>query len=226
MNFVLIPGAWMGAWVWEPVGNRLRRLGHSVYPITLSGLLSNEDDISSIGLSTHVNDVLTLLESANLQDVILVGHSYSGIVAGQAAERAQDRVIHTIYIEAFLPEDGKSMLDVSGLDRDHELELIAKYRGRWPAPDAEMLRQSSELNEEQIQWLQERFVGHPGRTIFEPAVMRHTISELQATYIGSEMPAYQDKSIRLRKLDAGHWPMVSVPDELAALLAEIASGYE
>lgn len=62
MDFVLIPGAWMGAWVWEPVAERLRALGHGARPITLSGLADGDADVSGVGLDTHVGDVLAVLE--------------------------------------------------------------------------------------------------------------------------------------------------------------------
>src|SRR5438105_15953258 len=133
-KFLLIPGAWMGAWVWEPVTLGLRALGHHVHPVTLSGL-SEDADVSDVGLATHVDDVLSILESGDLRDVVVVGHLYSGIVAGQVADRAPERVAHTVFVEAFLPCDGKSML--AALDerqREDELRQIAENHGRWPAP--------------------------------------------------------------------------------------------
>ena len=80
--------------------------------MTLSGLADRAGDVSNMGLETHVNDVLCVLERGDLRDVV-VGHSYSGIVAGQVADRAPDRVAHTVYIDAFVPHDGRSMLDAT-----------------------------------------------------------------------------------------------------------------
>ena len=135
--FILIPGPWMGAWAWEPVAQGLRGRGHHVLPVTLSGLSSPDADVSAVGLNTHVDDVLSLLQAEDLRDVIVVGHSYSGIVAGQVADRAPDRVTHTVFIEGFLPHHGKSMLHAfPERQRAEELQLIADNHGRWPAPDA------------------------------------------------------------------------------------------
>jgi pimeloyl-ACP methyl ester carboxylesterase len=100
VTFVLIPGAWMGAWVWEAVARDLASLGHRAVPITLAGLESGHGDVSGVGLATHVEDVLGLLDRADLRDVVLVGHSYSGFVAGQVAGRAPGRVSHTVFVQA------------------------------------------------------------------------------------------------------------------------------
>ncbi len=151
-NFLLIPGAWMGAWVWEPVTGGLRALGHHVHPVTLSGL-SKDADISDVGLATHVEDVLWILEANDLRDVIVVGHLYSGIVAGMVADRAPDRVAHTIFVEAFLPQDGKSLLDAfDERQREDELRQIAEHQGRWPAPILSAL-EGNDLSVSQTQWL-------------------------------------------------------------------------
>lgn len=233
-NFVLIPGAWMGAWVWEPVTYRLRELGHEVHPIALSGLNNEDGDVSEIGVETHVEDVLSILAEEDLRNAIVVGHSYSGIVAGQVADRASDRVSRTVFVEAFLPRDGKSMLDVfSECQREEELRQISENGGRWPPPSVTDLEHEQALSTEQIRWLAERFVGHPGRTVSEPATMNRPLSKQRATYISrpSEMPEdvvamREEPHWTFRTLDAGHWPMVSAPDELAALLAEAASGSE
>lgn len=131
MNFVLIPGAWMDAW--ESVARGLRALGYRVHPVTLSGLARNAD-VSEVRLETHVEDVLSVLEAGDLRDVVVVGHSFSGLVAGQVADRTPDRVAHTVFVDAFLPHDEKSMLDAfSEHQREDELGQIAENRGRWPA---------------------------------------------------------------------------------------------
>ncbi len=112
----------------------LRALGHHVEEVTLSGL-SKEADVSEVGLATHVADVLRVLSAGDLRDVVVVGHLYSGIVAGQVADRVPDRVAHTVFVQAFLPHDGKSMLDAFGEQKlEDELHQIAEHQGRWPAP--------------------------------------------------------------------------------------------
>jgi pimeloyl-ACP methyl ester carboxylesterase len=229
-NFVLIPGAWMGAWVWEPVTVGLRALGHRVHPVTLSGLDDGSVDVSDIGLETHVEDTLAVLETEDLRDVVIVGHSYSGIVAGQVADRAPGRVARTVYVDAFLPRDGVSLLDAFGEGRVEEERQISENGGRWPAPDAADVAREPDLSPEQARWLAERFVGHPGRTVSEPAVLNRPLAEQKATHVSCAFERSSDISAlreepnwTFRTLEAGHWPMVSVPEDLAALLAEAAS---
>lgn len=233
-EFVLIPGAWMGAWVWEPVTSGLRELGHNVHPVTLSGLADESADVSDVGLATHVGDVLSILEEGDLRDVVVVGHLYAGIVAGQVADRAPDRVAHTVFLEAFLPHDGKAMLDaLSEQEREAELARIAENGGRWPAPDADEVAHERDLSASQARWLAERFVGHPGRTVFEPAVLNRPLAEQRATYVVCTMGGHsgskdvaamrEEPNWTFRSLEAGHWPMVSAPEELVGLLAEVAA---
>jgi pimeloyl-ACP methyl ester carboxylesterase len=231
MDFVLIPGAWMGAWVWEPVGSELRALGHDVYPLTLSGLSDEDGDVSGVGLQTHVEDVLSVLEEGDLRDVAVVGHSYSGLVAGQVADRAPDRVAHTVFVDAFLPHDGKSMLDAFPEPlREDELRQIAENGGRWPAPDVTGAADGHGLSVDQARWLVERMVDHPGRTVSEPAHMNRSLAQQRATYIACTFEPSDDVAAMreepnwtFRALHTGHWPMVSAPDELVALLANVAS---
>ncbi|MCT9933206.1 alpha/beta hydrolase [Planotetraspora sp. A-T 1434] len=235
-GFVLIPGPWMGAWVWEPVARRLRRHGHPAWPITLSGLATPDADVSDVGLQTHIDDVLQVLEGRDLRDVVVVGHSYSGIVAGQVSDRASDRVAHTVFVEGFLPHHGKSMLHAfPERQRDEELRLIADNKGRWPAPDASVVADGQGLSPQQARWLARRFVGHPGRTIAEPAVLKHPLTRQRATYVVCSMEHFAGRvsadvsAMRaaptwdFHTLETGHWPMISAPGQLARLLARIAA---
>lgn len=231
-DVVLVPGAWMGAWVWEPVARGLRALGHRVHPVTLSGLADVGDvNASDIGLATHVADVLAVLERLDLHGAVVVGHSYSGIVVGQVADQAPDRVAHTVYVDAFVPRDGLSMLDAfDDRQRDDEIRQIAENGGRWPAPDAASVAEGHGLSASQAQWLAERMVDHPGCTVTEPAALSRPLAEQQATYIVSSFEDSADVAAlrrepnwRFRTLHAGHWPMTAAPDELVALLADVAA---
>lgn len=234
-SFVLIPGPWMGAWVWEPVTCGLRALGYSVQAVTLSGLDDAHADVTGIGLETHVEQVLGVLEKEKLSNMVLVAHSYSGIVAGQVADRAPG-VAHTVFVEGFLPHHGKSMLHAfPERQRADELRLIEANGGRWPAPDAEVVADGQGLSMRQARWLARRFVGHPGRTIAEPAVLTRPLTSLSATYVvcakehfggrlSADVSALQaEPTWTFETLDTGHWPMVSAPDRLVSLLDAVAA---
>ncbi len=103
-TFVLVHGAWVGEWSWEPVAEILRKNGHVVYNISLTGQGQRQDEHkSTITLEDHINDVLAVLEKHNLKKVYLVPHSYGGKVATGAWDRARTRIHHVIYIDAFAP---------------------------------------------------------------------------------------------------------------------------
>lgn len=234
-DFVLVAGAWQGAWLWESVTRELTAGGHRVHPVTLSGLGERTAvDLAAIGPETHVNDVLAVLKTANLRDVILVGHLYGGVVVGQVADRVPERVARVVYVEAFLAGDGKAMLDsITPEGRAEELAAIAAHGGRWLPPTAEDLSYEPDLSPEQRAWLTERFVAHPGRTVREPLTLRRPLSTQPTTYItttgGSHSPTAEVQAMRsepmwtFRTLQAGHWPMVTVPGELVRLLVEAAA---
>ncbi|MFO0762614.1 MAG: alpha/beta hydrolase [Byssovorax sp.] len=108
-TFVLVHGAWGGGWDWQSVDRRLRALGHDVRRPTLTGLgervhLARPE----IDLSVHIEDIVNVVRFDDLSDVVLVGHSYGGMVITGVAERLPDRVRRLIYVDAFLPEDGES----------------------------------------------------------------------------------------------------------------------
>lgn len=111
--FVLVPGAWCGAWCWTPVAERLRQRGCHAYPLTLTGLGERSHLLSrDISLHTHALDVANAVRYEDLEDVVLVGHSYAGLVLTAAAEIMADRLRHIIYIDAMLPFSGECGFDL------------------------------------------------------------------------------------------------------------------
>jgi len=112
-DFVLVHGAFFGAWCWKRVVPRLRSCGNDVYALTLTGLGERSHLLRpDVTLQTHVDDVVNLLEFQDLREVVLVGHSYSGMVIGCASYRVPERIAHLVYLDAFVPEHGKSLLDL------------------------------------------------------------------------------------------------------------------
>lgn len=234
-NFVLVPGGWMGAWAWEKITWRLQELGHEAYPVTLTGLDDPEGDHSGIGVETHINDVLGLLEEKDLKDVVLVGHGTSGVIVEVVAERADARVDRVVLLEGNLAHDGKSTLDAfpEGLRAD-EIRLITENGGRWPVPDISVVADGQDLTEDQASWLVKHFVPHPGRPLLEPVTLKRPLSMQPTTYIVCEKEHFDGRlrddvdvmrtvpNWTFRTLDTGFWAMVSAPDELVTLLGEAA----
>ncbi|KIF69140.1 salicylate esterase [Streptomyces sp. AcH 505] len=109
-TFVLVPGAWKGAWAFEAVVPLLERAGHTVHALTLTGLRPDDDDatVATANLDTHAEDVLRALDRHDITDGTLVGHSYAGMVIAAAADRAGGRISRLVHLDAYVPRDGES----------------------------------------------------------------------------------------------------------------------
>jgi pimeloyl-ACP methyl ester carboxylesterase len=222
-EFVLVPGAWLGSWAWDDVVPHVRAAGHGSYPMTLSGLAEKQG--VPAGQQTHVQDIVNEVLRRNLHDVVLVGHSYSGIPVGQAAERIGGRLTHLVFVDANVPVDGESFTEGSA---DFEA-AITENGGFWrPLTAAEYEGQG--LTDEQIARVVAGSTPHPGATLTEPAALKRSIGELPTTYIKclldwpepTETVArlLSSERWRLVTMDTGHWPMFSQPRELAQILLD------
>lgn len=114
-TYVLVHGAWGGSWIWTPTARALRAAGHEAWTPSLTGLgerihLAHP----GIDLATHVADVANQIDCEELSDVILVGHSYGGMVITGVAGRMAERLRALVYVDAFLPKDGESLWDIAG----------------------------------------------------------------------------------------------------------------
>ena len=222
-TFLLIPGAWMGAWEWDKLSKELKELGHGVYSITLSGLGESEQR-EDVNLETHVNDVIAYIKNNELQDIVLVGHSYSGAVVGQVTDRIPERIMRLIFIEAALPLNGKNMLESYGNDVAMEAKAIEDNNGLWPHPTADELQHEEFLTTDQKEHLLEHFVEHPGKTVTEPAAIKHEEIAIPSLFIGAKPSDRANESvftnIEYKKIEGGHWPMITKPKELAKLMVQ------
>jgi pimeloyl-ACP methyl ester carboxylesterase len=226
-EFVLVPGAWLGAWAWDKVVLELRSAGHRAHPLTLSGLAEKQG--VPAGQQTHVQDIVEEIERHDLRDVVLVGHSYSGIPVGQAGERIGDRLSRVVFVDSEVPIDGESFAS-HWYEGPAALEAsIAENGGFWrPLNAAEYDGQG--LTDEQIARIVGGSTPHPGATLTEPAVLERSIGELPVTYIkclldspepsGTVAQLLSSERWRLITMDTGHWPMFSQPSELARILLD------
>jgi pimeloyl-ACP methyl ester carboxylesterase len=183
------------------------------------------------GQQTHVQDIVHEVEGQDLRDVVLVGHSYSGIPAGQAAERIGDRLAHVVFVDSSIPANGEAFVS-SWPDGGALVKAsIAENGGFWPLVPAARF-DGHGLTDEQIARIMSSSTPHPGATLTEPAVLARPLGELPATYIqcllaGEELSEDVAKLLasnhwRLVKMDTGHWPMFSKPRELAQIFLEVA----
>jgi pimeloyl-ACP methyl ester carboxylesterase len=236
-RFVLVHGAFYGAWCWERVIPLLRARGHEVFTPTLTGLGERAELLSpAIGLQTHVDDVVRFLHYQNLQEVILVGHSYSGMVVGSAAHRAPERIAHLVYLDAFVPEDGKSLSDIqSERFRKALLELAQTQGEGWKIPALDPGSETLGVTDERdAEWLRSKLTAHPFRTLIEPAVLGNPKAEgIPRTFIfctgnppdGSfprlarELKGRPDW--KYMEINSSHSAMITAPEALAEKLLAV-----
>ncbi|MFJ6730164.1 alpha/beta fold hydrolase [Streptomyces sp. NPDC091281] len=227
-HFVVVAGAWLGAWAWDEVAADLEAAGETVSALTLSGVAERRAEPA--GLETHVRDVVGAVEGRDLRDVVLVGHSYSGVPVGIAAGRIGDRLRRVVFVDANVPVAGEGFLDA--WPSDPVRAAIAAHDGVWPPPAAEEFAGQG-LTDEQIGRITAGATPHPGATLTDPARLARPLGELPATYVkclldGDEPPPpvaelVADGRWELVTMDTGHWPMFSRPAELARLLRESAA---
>lgn len=112
-TFVLVHGAWHGGWCYSATAELLRRRGHRVFAPTLTGLADRSHLFSgTINLSTHIADIVNLIEWEGLGDIVLCGHSYGGMVISGVAERLPGRIASLLYLDAFVPQAGEALFDI------------------------------------------------------------------------------------------------------------------
>jgi len=136
-TYVIVHGATAGGWEWKKVGEFLTADGHTVYRPTLTGLgervhLSSAD----VNLETHINDVVNLILYEDLHDVVLVGHSYGGMVITGVMDRVPERIRHVIFLDAAVPDDGMSLYDLFGGPRPNATVVDGMMQVPWVKPDA------------------------------------------------------------------------------------------
>ena len=232
-TYVLVHGAWHGGWCWQRVTPLLRAAGHEVLTPTLTGLGERSHLASpEIDLSTHIQDVVNVLEYEDLYKVTLVGHSYGGMVITGVADRPTDRLAHLVYLDAFVPRDGQSLLGLVGEPLGTPLREQAQAEGELVSPFP--LEAYGLTAEADLHWVGPKLVRHPFKTFTQPVHLTDTGATVTPrTYIYCNQPAMgpfgqfaerarTEPGWRYRELATGHDAMVTMPRELTDLLLEVA----
>jgi pimeloyl-ACP methyl ester carboxylesterase len=233
-TFVLLHGAWHGGWCWRFVAPALRHAGHNVYTPTLTGLGERKHLARpEIDLNLHVQDVVALLEMEDLQDIVLLGHSYGGMVVTGVADCCTARISRLVYLNAFVPENGKCALDYIVPERAAAFRKEGEQSG-WISPPPLSLWGINQP--EHIEFAKPRETKQPFQAFNQPIRLENeeALARLPKTYIYCSSPATgtfdqfatkfrTDPSRRFFEIKSGHDAMILVPDELTALLIRLAS---
>lgn len=237
-QFLLVHGAWHGAWCWRRVLPLLWRAGHRPHAVTLTGLGDRQAALThDVTLQTHINDVVAAVEAEEMDHPILVGHSYGGMVITGAADRltASDpaRVARLVYLDAIVPVPGESWSSTQDAETVEARVAAAEADGglSLPPPDPVVFG----LEGVDRDWVERRQTPHPFAPYREPlAFDPERWQALARSYITCHAPALasiEPSRQRARnqgdwdwhELATGHDPMVSAPADLAALLTRIAA---
>ncbi len=226
-QFLMVHGAFQGEWIWREVASLLTQKGHEVYTPTLSGCghLFHAHN-GSIDLTTYIQDILEYIRMENLEGVTLVGHSYSGLICGAVMHKEPHKIAKAVLVDCLLPEKGKSFAQIAG---DKFAGLLENHRSGesmvrpWPRP-------TFGIPEEKDAWFFSRLTEFPYAAFTTPFPEEFTGKECPVTFIHcteTASPFIQRMAQTAnafgweqRELNTGHFPMVTMPQELAALIHE------
>lgn len=226
---VLVHGSFHGGWCWQRVVPLLAAAGHRVWTPTLAGLAERSTQgRAGIGLATHIEEIAQLLEYEDLHDVLLVGHSYAGMVLSGVAERQAARIRRLVYLDAFVPADGQAMFDFLPRHFAEEWAGAAQAGNGWgiPPPPAEVFGITDAGD---IAWVQARLTPMPLATHTDTIRLPgDQAAGLRRSYLWCRQSGVLDATaarIRqspawdFRALEAGHDIMLTAPALLAQALA-------
>ena len=230
--FLVCHGAWSAGWAWKKMHPLMQAAGHRLITPTYTGLgerahLANP----SIDLDSHIEDVMNVIKYEDLRDIVLVGHSYGGMVATGVADRARDKVKQLIYIDAFVPNDGQSLLDLYEADRPR-MQKLSKSGDGWRVPPNPTPPDTSPAD---VEWLSMRRVDMPVKCFETKLKLQGGPLTLPRSYIYATRitPAdtfgpfarqtKNDPAWNYHEIDASHSPNVTAPDALMVLLQKIVA---
>jgi pimeloyl-ACP methyl ester carboxylesterase len=234
-TFVLVHGGGHGGWCYQGVARIMRAQGQEVYTPTMTGLGEREHLLSpAVDLDMHITDIVKVLQFEDLRDVILVGHSYGGMVITGVADRAADRIGHIVYLDAANPENGQSLVDLAG-----PLMEASRVSGRivdgielvlYPGTDP--MNYFGLTDPQQIEWIKPKLTPHPWKCFEQKLILNNeaVMRKIPQTHIVCsftlpfrDVDALKNTSEgRVWDVDTGHDLMISEPQAVAELLLRLA----
>ena len=227
-TYVLVHGAWHGGWCWRFVRTLLNN--HQVFAPSLTGLGERKHLArADVDLDTHIEDIVSLLEMEDLREVVLVGHSYGGMVVTGAADRAHARVKRLVYLDAFVPENGKCTLDYVVPERAARMREEGERVGSVAPPPLSLWGHAPDSKH--IDFLKPREVRHPYRTMSQPIRISNPakLAAISKTFVYCSSPATgsfdqfaakyrNDPAWKFFELKTGHDAMILMPERVAEIL--------
>ena len=220
--FVLVPGAWLGGWAWKKVIPLLEQKGHVAHAVTLTGMGERVHLASKyVGIETAIEDVLNVIDYNDLDDFILVGHSFAGKVVAAVADRAPEKVRTLLYVDAFRPQ--KVRTPQGSFDTS---EFGSRKPDEWTIPLTEEIVDSigKDVRGQDRKWMMSKATPWPMKHSSEPVTLSKNFDSVKSAYIfctGGGDPVDEIVKGKWGKMDgpykiieSGHWPMITKPVEL------------
>lgn len=233
ITFVLVHGTGHGGWCWQKVARHLRAGGCEVYTPTLTGLADRSHLLDcGVDLTTHITDVASLLFYEDISDVVLVGHSYAGMVITGVAAKVPERLRLLVYLDAYVPDDGQSESDLWPAEMRASIQTDeAAGSGLRQPPSLAFL---GITDPEMADWVKARMTPHPLATYNQPVPVSSARSAaLSRVYIrctvGTHTSVFEPFATKarasgweVREIATGHDAQLTAPRELADILLELA----
>lgn len=230
-TYVLVHGAWCGGWVWRPVADGLRAHGHTVYAPSLTGLGDRKHLLRrGINLDTHTDDIVNLIEMEDLRDIVLVGWSYGGMVSTNVLARVPDRISSVVYLDAFVPARGRSLLSYSTAASTIDSAVQAAAEGRDLPPLS--LGEAMNVHDAAIvEFMTSRMSEQPVLSFMQASRALVERPKIPHLYVlagdGAEKRNFRrfmaecetDPAFQTITMDAGHTMMLTAPSETLEILA-------
>jgi pimeloyl-ACP methyl ester carboxylesterase len=234
-TIVLAHGAWSAAWAWKKMRPLFRAAGHDFFSPTYTGLgershLANQE----IDLTTHIQDVTAVLEFEDLKDVVLIGHSYGGMVATGVVDKARRRLARVVYLDAFVPRDGESLFDLVDPQVAENMRGKAMAEGGgWRIPANPMPPDTAPAD---VTWATPRRRSQPLKSFEQKLRLQSSNEPPPRHYIYAKRSGPGDvfrqfgercksePGWKYYEMDASHNPHITCPDALMALLTDIMAG--
>jgi pimeloyl-ACP methyl ester carboxylesterase len=227
-----VHGAWHGGWCWRRLSDLLEKRGHKVFAPTMTGLGERSHLLDDkINLTTHITDIVNVIKWEELDDVVLVGHSYGGFVISGVAEKMRSAISAIIFLDAFVPENGEALADLaSPRVRENIQAAIQKGEPAMPPPKAAFFQ----VNEKDQAWVDGKCTPQPVGTLSEKIALSGERDRIaKKAYIrakGYATPVFDAVATKLDanpawhvyEMPCGHDAMVDMPDQLAEILLEVA----
>lgn len=234
-TYVLVPGAFWGGWVWRKVEPKLQSAGHRVFAVTNTGLGDRSHLLSrEVNLDTFVKDVVAVFTYNDITDAVLVGHSFAGMTITAVADAIPERLRHLVYLDAHVPEPGKSLFDLLPPDARARSQKAAQDSSggiTLPKPPPDAVKKNLALNDdEDARLITLHATPHPIATFESQLLLRNVFGNgLPKTYIACTNPAFpaiepskkrvkEQQGWNWKEIASGHAPMLTHPNELSEIL--------